>query len=204
MKQTAVLLLLAILLTVTGCALRNSVLEPSATGDSRTEEYDHTENAEGAEASESAGTPESTERTEPVESANPSLVYPKNPAVQAVFSHEYTGDCDTYNADTYTYAEKVVFFTDGAVRDFTLLALQLEEITEEGVVSFVTDILYTYGDLAPERGWAVTMRLPETIPYYGISYTDGSGKTRVFSVNLSGRDGSVYLSEILHYTSAAD
>jgi len=40
------------------------------------------------------------------------------------------------------------------------------------------------------------MSLPETIPFYGISYTDGTGTDRVFSVNLSGFDGSVYLAEI--------
>ena len=40
------------------------------------------------------------------------------------------------------------------------------------------------------------MSLPETIPFYGISYTDGTGADRVFSVNLSGFDGSVYLVEI--------
>ena len=47
-----------------------------------------------------------------------------------------------------------------------------------------------------KQGLAVKMSLPETIPFYGISYTDGTGADRVFSVNLSGFDGSVYLAEI--------
>ena len=122
--------------------------------------------------------------------------YPENPAVSAVYGNEYTGERESYTADDSEYASEVVFLTDGAVRDFRLLGLTLEEITDDGEVVFSFEELYVYGELTPEKGLAVRMNIPETIPYYGISYMDGTGAVRVFSVNYSGFDGSVQLAEI--------
>jgi len=122
--------------------------------------------------------------------------YPEDPTVIAVYGSDYTGGYDSYTADDAEYAVDVVFTTDGAVRDFKVIALTLNEISDEGYVSFFFEDLYVYGDLTPEKGLAVKMSLPETIPFYGISYTDGTGAERVFSVNLSGFDGSVQLAEI--------
>ena len=122
--------------------------------------------------------------------------YPENPTVSAVYGNDYTGEYDSYAADYTDYAVDVVFTTDGTVRNFKVIALTLDEITEDGDMSFFFKDLYTYGDLTPDKGLAVKMSLPETIPFYGISYTDGTGADRVFSVHLSGFDGSVYLAEI--------
>ena len=36
--------------------------------------------------------------------------------------------------------------------------------------------------------FAVTMSLPETIPFCGIFYMDGTDETQIFSVNFSGID----------------
>ena len=122
--------------------------------------------------------------------------YPENPTVSAVYGKDYTGEYDSFAADYTDYAVDVVFTTDGTVRNFKVIALTLNEITDDGYMSFFFKDLYTYGDLTPDNGLAVKMSLPETIPFYGISYTDGTGADRVFSVNLSGFDGSVYLAEI--------
>lgn len=123
-------------------------------------------------------------------------MYAENPTITAFYDHEYAGAYDEYTADDSEYAAKVVFTTDGTVRDFKILALTVTDVSEEGSVSFAFDELYTYGELTPDKGLAVKMSLPETIPFYGISYTDGTGADRIFSVNLSGFDGSVYLAEI--------
>jgi len=122
--------------------------------------------------------------------------YPGNPTVSAVYGKDYTGEYDSFAADYTDYAVDVVFTTDGTVRNFKVLALTLKEITEDGSMSFSFKDMYTYGELTPDKGLAVKMSLPETIPFYGISYTDGTDTERVFSVNLSGFDGSVYLTEI--------
>ena len=122
--------------------------------------------------------------------------YAENPTVSAVYGNDYTGECDSFAADDADYAVDVVFTTDAAVRNFKVIALTLNEITDDGYMSFSFKDLYIHGDLTPDKGLAVKMSLPETIPFYGISYTDGTGADRVFSVNLSGFDGSVYLAEI--------
>lgn len=128
--------------------------------------------------------------------AEETVVYAENPTVSAVFFHEYDGECEEFAVSESPYAEKVVFRTDSTVRNFCLLTLELEEFTDDGRISFASEEIYRLEELIPEKGLAVTMNLPETIPYYGISYMDGAGRTRMFSVNLSGFDGSVYLSEI--------
>ncbi len=174
MKRT--LILLAAMLAMTGCGFCGSDPETDAVPDAV--QPVQTESDSGA----------------PVEETD--VVYADNPTVQAMFAHEYTGEWDEYALSDSEYAERVVFLTDGAVKDFRLMALKLEEITDAGKISFAAEVLYHHGDLTPERGLAVTMNLPETIPYYGISYTDGTGAERLFSVSLSGFDGSVYLSEI--------
>ena len=122
--------------------------------------------------------------------------YAENPTVSAVYGNDYTGEYDSFAADYTDYAVDVVFTTDATVRNFKVLALTLNEITDDGEVSFFFEELYTYGELTPDKGLGVKMSLPETIPFYGISYTDGTGADRVFSVNLSGFDGSVQLAEI--------
>ena len=123
-------------------------------------------------------------------------VYAENPMLQAVYGSDYSGKCDRYSVEEGDYAVDVVFLTDGAVRDFKVISLTVTDVSDDGDVSFAYDDLYLYGELKPDKGFSVKMSLPETIPFYGISYTDGMGNTRIFSVNLSGFDGSVYLAEI--------
>ena len=122
--------------------------------------------------------------------------YSGEPMLSAVFASDYTGACDSFVADDAEYAVDVVFTTDTTVWDFKVIALTLNEISDEGYLSFFYEELYNHGELTPEKGLAVTMNLPETIPFYAVSYTDGTGTERVFSVNLSGFDGSVYLEDI--------
>ena len=122
--------------------------------------------------------------------------YAENPTVTAVYGSDYTGAYDIFIADEAEYAVDVVFTTDSTVQDFRVYALTLDEITDDGYVSFFFEELYFQEELTPEKGLAVKMSLPETIPFYGITYVDGSGATRTFSVNLSGFDGSVYLADI--------
>ena len=113
-----------------------------------------------------------------------------------MYGNDYTGEHDSFTADDAEYAVDVVFTTDGTVRNFKVISLTLNETTDDGYVSFFFEDLYTHGELTPGKGLAVRMSLPETIPFYGISYIDGTDAGRVFSVNLSGFDGSIQLAEI--------
>ncbi len=122
---------------------------------------------------------------------------PVSPTVSVAFTHAYTGEYTVYEMDASAFASEIVFYTDGNVQDFKLLKLTMQDAPDGESFTFTGEEIYTHGELTPDAGLSVRMRLPETIPYYGISYTNADGATRMFSINVSGRDGSVYLSEIM-------
>lgn len=102
---------------------------------------------------------------------------------------------DEFTADTSDSQVKVVFSTDCKAKKFKVLALNLEDVDDNGNMKFSTKAIYTLDSLTPECPLVVGMTFYGTIPTYGISYVDASGKTRRFTVELSGKDGSVLLCE---------
>ena len=89
---------------------------------------------------------------------------------------------------------RLLFTADSAVEYFTLLELTLEDVAEDGTLEF-TDypaVLNTPLDtLSPEQPVVVQLVLGENIPNYGVSYVDTHGDMRRFSLEYSGKDGSV-------------
>lgn len=77
-----------------------------------------------------------------------------------------------------------------------VLALTLENVDEDGHMTFSTQALYTLEALTPERPLVVAMTFYGAIPHYGISYVDGNGAVRSFAVEMSGEDGSIVLWEL--------
>lgn len=106
-------------------------------------------------------------------------------------------DYDEYIAYSGEYSARVAFTTEDSVEDFKVLALQYESMDEEGNIQFSTTELYDYGILVSDRVLVVEMIFEGTIPGYGISYMDEQGNTKVFSVNISGYDGSLLLQEVV-------
>ncbi len=102
---------------------------------------------------------------------------------------------DGFVADTTEPQARVVFTTDRIVENFKVLALTLEDVDDNGKMIFSTKELYTLDTLVPDRPLVVSMTFYGTIPYYGVSYVDGKGKTRNFAVEVSGEDGSLSLTE---------
>ena len=118
--------------------------------------------------------------------------------VTAVFASDVEGELPPYDefiADTDEYQEKVVFMTQSTVKEFQVLSLSLEDVDENGKITFSTEKLYGLAELTPERPLMAGMTFYGTIPNYGISYVDGNGVTRSFSVGISGMDGSLLLEE---------
>lgn len=106
-------------------------------------------------------------------------------------------DYDEYIAYSGEYSTRVAFTTEDSVEDFKVLALQYESIDEEGNIQFSITELYDYGTLVSDRVLVVEMIFEGMIPEYGISYMDAQGNTKVFSVNISGYDGSLLLQEVV-------
>ena len=102
---------------------------------------------------------------------------------------------DEFCADTTESQVKVMFIADRLAKDFKVLALTLENVDENGKVTFSTQELYSLDALTPERPLVVGMTFYGDIPSYGISYVDESGTTRKYAVEISGDSGSLLISE---------
>ena len=111
-------------------------------------------------------------------------------------------DCDWVTLYDGDGAASLLFTTDSPVTEFTVLTLELKDVTETGAAIFSASpvVLEKGVDSLPEvmtAGTPVAVQLGfmGTIPNYGISYVDGGGNLRRFALVQSGYDGSVLLEE---------
>lgn len=104
-------------------------------------------------------------------------------------------DYDEFVADKTEPQVKVAFSTDSLVENFKVLALSLEDVDENGQMTFSEKQLYTLDSLTSGRPLVVTMTFYGSVPRYGISYVDQNGTERRFAVEMSGEGGSILLRE---------
>lgn len=102
---------------------------------------------------------------------------------------------DGFVADVSEHQVTILLSSESDLKDFTFLSLTPEQVDDAGKVSFSTKELYYVEKLTPERPLLVTMTFFGDLPSYGISYVDQEGKTKHFSIDLSGKDGSLQLTE---------
>ena len=103
---------------------------------------------------------------------------------------------DEFEVEDTEAAEGVVFFTDQEISDFKILSLSLEEVDEDGNITFSGRTVYKQKELTPDCPLLVTAPFYGSIPNWGIAYTDTDGNKRTMSVSVSGKDGSVLLTDI--------
>ena len=96
-------------------------------------------------------------------------------------------DYDEYIIDDSDYGMSIMFTANNPVSDFKIVSLQYEDVKEDGTPVFLTEDVYTYGELTPEKSLLVKLSFPGDMPNYGVSYTDSSG--------TSGKDGSLVMFE---------
>ena len=101
-----------------------------------------------------------------------------------------------FNASTDEYAFYAVFRADARITDVKVLGLTFLDADENGNITFDREVLHTVEEIDPDFNLAVHLTADGSIPAYGISYVDTDGTEKAFSVNMSGEDGSLYLSEI--------
>jgi len=100
-----------------------------------------------------------------------------------------------YTADTTEYAQTVIIYDDNGMSDVELLGLNYVDFSDNGNLVLDKYYIYNMGDTKGDEAIAVTLTFGETIPPYGVQYKDVNGVTRKFAVDVSGKDGSVYLWE---------
>ena len=85
----------------------------------------------------------------------------------------------------------VVFSVKKPIKNFKVLSLHFKEFKDNKPV-FLFHELYTKDVFRPDRKLLVKFTFFGSIPNNGISYTDSTGKTRYYTVDASGKDGSLY------------
>ena len=102
---------------------------------------------------------------------------------------------DAFTADSSDAGTRVLFTAGDGVKDFRLLALELEDVSETGAMAFSAREVYQQDTLTPERPLVVELTFYGDIPSYGVACVDGSGAEHRFVLELSGADGSLLLRE---------
>lgn len=124
----------------------------------------------------------------------------ENEPVTAEFANQALlgkkGAYDEFIADDSEYRQEVAFTANSKVTNFRVLSLRMGDVNEDGRVLFSAKELYSQKELTPEKPLVVTMSFPGDTPSMGISYVDSAGKEYVYSVSLSGLDGSVLLGDV--------
>lgn len=122
------------------------------------------------------------------------------PAVQACWAEDVLDGISDYHEVSVSTAEplaRVLLSCEYAVKDFKVLGI---EASMSSSLSFFTEELYALDELTPERPLLLNLTFYGLLPYYGVSYVDDSGETISYSINMSGKDGSVILTEFLPCT----
>ena len=122
------------------------------------------------------------------------------PAVQAHWAEDVLVGLSDYHKVSVSTAEplaRVLLSCEYAVKDFKVLGI---EASMSSSLSFFTEELYALDELSPDRPLLLNMTFYGLLPYYGVSYVDDSGETISYSINMSGKDGSVILTEFLPCT----
>ena len=104
-------------------------------------------------------------------------------------------DYDEYIIDNSDYAMSIMFTANNPVSDFKIVSLQYEDVKEDGTPVFLTEDVYTYGELTTEQSLLVKLSFPGDMPNYGISYKDSSGTEKHYALQQSGKDGSLVMFE---------
>lgn len=146
---------------------------------------------------ETTTVPSQAETTENTADETSTQKIKKESKVTADYSanvNEYT-EFITYTVDDSEYSTKILFTAEGEVTDFRLLSLLVNDVDDNGRMTFDTESLYELPALEENKPLEVTLTFYGDTPAYGISYKDASGTTKNFTVTLSGEDGSLVLTE---------
>lgn len=123
------------------------------------------------------------------------------PAIQARWAEDVLVGLSDYHEVSVSTAEplaRVLLSCEYAVKDFKVLGIEASPMSNS--LSFSTEELYALDELSPDRPLLLNLTFYGLLPYYGVSYVDDSGETISYSINMSGKDGSVILTEFLPYT----
>lgn len=101
-----------------------------------------------------------------------------------------------YSAAGASQPARTIFTTASTVTGFKILSLTYDDMDEDGNIIFATEELMTIPTFTADSVLIADLEYIGEIPNNGIAYTDPiTGKERRFAVNMSGKDGSLFLWE---------
>ena len=104
-------------------------------------------------------------------------------------SEEY----DLFIRNDNEYSQYVVFSSDTNVKNFAFFTIAIPE-GDKIEYNAEKPVLH-YDKITAHKNLVIKMDMPETLPWYGISYTDENGDTVKYAILVSGKDGSVILNK---------
>lgn len=117
-------------------------------------------------------------------------------SARSVFEDNVMNQYSGFVADEGEYAEVVMLVSNRDLKDFKFVRLTLKNLSEDGKADFASEPLYAQDVLSFNKPFFVKMTFSENIPTYGFSYTDNEGVTHLYTLNISGMDGSILTYEI--------
>lgn len=94
------------------------------------------------------------------------------------------------------YAVEASVFANCDIDNLSFYKISSYDIKDSGEVTYTADLVEKYGKLAYAEELNLVITIPEIMPEYIIGYVDADGAQRYFTVECSGYDGSLFLSEI--------
>ena len=118
------------------------------------------------------------------------------PQVQVLWADgEWNGDYERVDLSSGDPSSAVLFLADSPVTDFRILSLFVEDMTEDGTITFSSGTLCRLDVLSADCALVADLTFHGDLPCYGISYIDANGAFWRFAIEISGYDGSISLSE---------
>jgi hypothetical protein len=130
---------------------------------------------------------------------------PASQSEEVIVSVDYATDKLLKEYDSFTEFtefegegfQEIIFTTNVAASNFKFIEVGYKE-EDSDIILFGSKVLYSLGELSPEKPFKVTWMEQGTIPHRGISYTDETGATKYFYITMSGEDGSLFLVEFMN------
>ena len=207
MKMKRKIAILAAVMLLTGCAGGKSLPESSSQQTTTSAADDNssqiqTEASAGDSTESPAVEPERTTEqsatSEYAATSESTEVTTQGLPVKVQFVEDYgaIGGHDEFNLNDDEMTVKVVFSTESTVTDFRVLSISMQDYDDSDNFTFAAEELFTLAELTPERPLEAGLQFIGTIPNNGISFVDPDGNTKYYAVDMSGRDGSLFLWEI--------
>ena len=108
-------------------------------------------------------------------------------------SSEYPGYYDYYD-DIYNnpeYQMNILITTDQTISEVKIFSAQMGTVTDLGTGFYVENLLYELDELYPDTPLLYVTEFPGDMPTRIISYIDTNGEEKVYSLSMSGNDGSL-------------